>query len=161
MEVPDLSKDTQLNPVKVSCECGCAMVGAARSKNWGDGKVHVRGCACHRCRGSRNRSSGLKKQRAARKLLDVPAARFHGELGNEESWRFRFRVEVKSGQVVQSMATRYLAAERQSFENKAIGDPRLFVFVAMPGGWGNNDGLVTMRLSTWNREIAPHLPSVD
>ena len=110
---------------------------------------------CPSCRGRRNRTQGLRKQRAARKALGVPPSRFHGEQGNEENWRWKFRTEVKSGKQVGPMVTRYLLAESQANSNKAEGDARPFAFVAMPAGM--SDGFICLRLSTWRREIAPYL----
>jgi hypothetical protein len=107
---------------------------------------HERGCACRSCIGRRNRRKGLRKQRIARKVLGVPDARFHGQLANEENWRANWRVEVKSGAQVGPIATRFLAAERQADANKAIGDPRPFMMVAMPDDWGS-EGIVLIRLS--------------
>lgn len=116
----------------------------------------VRSAPCPSCLGRRNRRSGLKKQREARKRLGVPDAKFHGQNGNEENWRGVFRVEVKSGQQVKALATRFLEAEKQSDGNKAVGDPRAFLFVAMPAGM-SNEGIVALRLSVWESQIAPVL----
>lgn len=106
---------------------------------------HPRGCECKPCQGRRNRRSGLKKQRDARKLLHIPSAKFVSQNGNEELWRGAVRAEVKSGKQVESLTARFLAAERQSDQNKSFGDTRDFVFVAMPVGM--SDGLVCFRLS--------------
>lgn len=122
-------------------------------------RVGAEGCTrdkpCPSCLGRRNRRSGLVKQRTARKRLGVPDAKFHGQLGNEESWRGVLRAEVKSGAQVKAMATRYLAAEKQAEANRAIGDLRPFCFVAMPSGM--SDGLVCVRLSVWEKVIVPCL----
>ena len=111
---------------------------------------------CNACRGERNRRSGLRKQRAARKALGVPDARVASAASNEENWRHLFRWEVKSGQMARSAATRYLEAEKQAEANKAVGDPRPFGAILMPQGWGS-EGLVMVRLSVWRRHIAPEL----
>lgn len=96
----------------------------------------------------------MAKQRKARKALGVPDPKFHGALANEENWlAYWARVEVKSGAQVRAVATRFLGAETQSDGNKSIGDPRPFIFVAMPEGWGS-EGLVVMRLSAF-RQLAP------
>jgi len=92
----------------------------------------------------------MTKQRAARKALEAlsgsEAARFVGQLGNEEAWSgLPVRVEVKSGAQVGPVWTRFLAAEIQAHQSKAVGDLRPFVFVAM--GRGTTDGLVVVRLS--------------
>jgi hypothetical protein len=105
---------------------------------------------CHSCRGARNRRSGMAKQRQARKALEAVtgthAARFAGQLGNEESWSgLPLRVEVKSGAQVGPIWTRYSSAEEQAEQNHAIGDPRPFVMVAM--GQRTSDGLFICRLS--------------
>jgi hypothetical protein len=112
---------------------------------------------CRSCLGRRSRRGGLAKQRTARKQLAVPDSRFHGQNGNEENWRGPFRVEVKSGLQVKALASRFLDAEAQSWENKAVGDVRPFLFVAMPQQWGS-EGLVAIRLSTWQTCVAPYLP---
>ncbi len=104
---------------------------------------------CRSCLGRRNRRSGLKKQRVARRQLGVPDARFSGQNGQEEAWRGEWRVEVKSGKQVESLTDRFLAAEAQSEASKAIGDCRPFMFVAMPSGM--SDGLVAVRLSDWRQ----------
>lgn len=114
---------------------------------------------CRSCLGRRNRRSGLKKQRAARKLLGVPSAAFHGQNGNEENWRHYFRVEVKAGAQCGPAATRFLTAERQADANRAMGDARPFLHVLMPNQWGD-EGLVQIRLTTWQRHIAPFFEEV-
>lgn len=135
----------------IDCPCECGEVGVANKRN---GHV-ARKCKCRSCIGSRNRTGGLAKQRRAKKMLGVPSARFHGQDGNEENWRGYFRAEVKAGKQVGAAAW-FLKAEAQSDANKAIGDSRKFVFVAMPEGMGN-EGFVTMRLSVWRDVIAPLL----
>lgn len=94
---------------------------------------------CRSCLGRRNRRSGMTKQREARKSLEAltgaQAARFSGQLGNEESWHgLPFRVEVKSGGVAKPVQTFYDNCEAQSTQNHAIGDRRPFIAVAMPKG---------------------------
>jgi hypothetical protein len=110
----------------------------------------TREAPCSSCRGRRNRQSGMRKQRDARKALEqltgAEAARFVGQLGNEESWAgLPLRVEVKSGAQVSPIWTRYAAAEAQSENNRALGDVKPFVMVAM--GTRTSDGLVVFRLS--------------
>ena len=56
------------------------------------------------------------------------------------------RVEVKAGAQVKPIETRFLAAEKQSDTAKSTGDPRPFVYIAMPDGM--TDGLFVCRLST-------------
>jgi hypothetical protein len=104
---------------------------------------------CRACLGARNRRSGLRKQRAARKSLEqtfqTDAARFVGMLGNEESWQLPIRVEVKSGAQVRTVWTKFLLAEEQSNASRAVGDLRPFVQVVMADH--TSDGLAVMRLS--------------
>ena len=96
----------------------------------------------------------MKKQRLARRRAGVPDAKFHGQGGNEENWRHaNWRIEVKSGKQVNPVATRFLLAEAQAAVAKAQGDPRGFMLIAMPEGWGS-EGLVVMRLSDWERKEA-------
>jgi NADH dehydrogenase/NADH:ubiquinone oxidoreductase subunit G len=111
---------------------------------------------CASCRGARNRRSGMRKQREARKALErvtgAEAARFAGQLGNEEAWSgLPLRVEVKSGAQVGPIWTRYAAAENQANASKAIGDARPFVMVAM--GQKTSDGLALVRLSELARFV--------
>ncbi len=111
---------------------------------------------CASCRGARNRRSGMRKQREARKALEAvtgkEAARFAGQLGNEEAWHgLPLRVEVKSGAIAGPVWTKYAAAEAQSNVSKAIGDVRPFVFVAM--GQRTSDGLLVCRLSELGRVV--------
>lgn len=111
---------------------------------------------CNACRGARNRRSGMRKQREARKSLEAltgaQAARFAGQLGNEEAWTgLGIRVEVKSGAQVDPVWTKYAAAEAQAAASKAIGDVRPFVFIAM--GTRTSDGLMVCRLSELARVV--------
>lgn len=111
---------------------------------------------CAACRGARNRRSGMRKQREARKALEVvtgtQAARFSGQLGNEESWSgLPLRVEVKSGAQCGPIWTRYAAAEIQAEANNAIGNTKPFVLVAM--GQRTTDGLLVCRLSQLARVV--------
>lgn len=111
---------------------------------------------CPSCRGARNRRSGMRKQREARKALEAvtgaQAARFAGQLGNEEAWSgLPLRVEVKSGAIAGPVWTKYAAAEAQANASKAIGDSRPFVFVAM--GTRTSDGLLVCRLSELSRVV--------
>jgi len=84
--------------------------------------------------GSRNRRSGMRVQREARKAIEkltgTKAAQFAGQLGNEEAWHgLPWRVEVKSGKQTQAAVTSFLNAKRQSDVNHAVGDPRPFVHI--------------------------------
>lgn len=111
---------------------------------------------CNSCRGRRNRRSGMAKQRAARKALEVvtgkETARYSTLTSNEEAWRQPVRVEVKSGAQAGPVGTRFLEAEGQSFASKSQGDPRPFAYVAMPKGWGT-DGIFCCRLSELGRVV--------
>ena len=105
---------------------------------------------CPSCRGARNRRAGMRKQREARKQLEqitgTFAARFAGQLGNEEAWSgLPVRVEVKSGAQTKPAATRFLAAEQQSELSRPHGDTRPFVCVLSPPNW--TDPLVIVRMS--------------
>lgn len=124
-------------------------------------RAGIEGCTrddkCASCRGRANRAAGRRKQNAARKALNVPDTRFHGQIDAEEKWRGPLRYEIKSGKQVESLAARFLAAERQADAQKAQGDARRFAFVAMPLGWGS-DGVIAVRISTWREQIEPWLP---
>jgi len=103
---------------------------------------------CASCRGARSRRSGLRKQREARKTLErvtgTSAGRYASQTSNEELWRLSIRVEAKSGAQVKPIATRYIAARAQSDAAHATGDPRPFVFVAVPDGWPAGKFLLTV-----------------
>jgi hypothetical protein len=111
-----------------------------------DDPICTRRAPCRSCLGRRSRRGGLAKQRAAARALGVPSAKFHGQNGNEESWRYAVRIEVKSGAQVGPIATRYLLAEKQSEQNRAVGDGRAFMMIAMPRDWAS-EGLAIIRLS--------------
>jgi len=119
------------------CGCGCGLFGALRRRPEG----HVRLCQCPRCQGKRSRQKGDSKARKARKALGIAGANTR----HEELWGGGVRVEVKAGKQVGPVWTRFLLAEGQSEQARPIGDPRPFVFVAMPEG--TSDGLVVFRLS--------------
>lgn len=83
-------------------------------------------------RGARNRRSGMRAQREARKqvegLTGTQAAKFAGQLGNEEAWHgLPWRIEVKSGAITAPAVSAYKKAKAQSDQNHAQGDPRPFV----------------------------------
>lgn len=116
----------------------------------------TRTAPCVSCRGRRSRRSGMLKQREARKALEVvtgaQAARFSGQLGNEESWSgLPLRVEVKSGAQCNPIWTRFAAAEVQAEANNAIGNTKPFLLIAM--GTRTTDGLVVCRLSQLARVV--------
>jgi hypothetical protein len=108
-----------------------------------DGKRRIKGCGDPVARGKRNRAKGDSKARRARKQLGIGGANTR----HEEHWGGDLRVEVKAGAQVQPIFTKYLAAEVQSEQHRAVGDPRPFALVAMPDGI--TDGLVVMRLSSF------------
>ena len=118
----------------------------------------MRGCTskCPKCRGRRNRRSGLAKQNVARKALGVPGSKF-GD-ANEERWQDNmFANEVKSGAQVGPVATFWARTEKQVQQNESdFGSPRLPArVVAMPQGW--KGGIVMVRTETWAELIAPAL----
>jgi len=79
--------------------------------------------------------------------LSGTQAVWRGRLANEETAdHLPVRYESKAGAQVGPIATRYLAAEKQSEQARATGDVRPFVFLAMPDEWGT-DGLIVFRLS--------------
>lgn len=94
-----------------------------------------RQCKCRSCLGARNRRKGQRKQREARKALNLRPESWAGRQANEETWHAaNVRVEVKAGAQVKPIATRYVAARAQADAARAIGDLRPFVFVACPDG---------------------------
>lgn len=121
----DFSKDAQLAR-SPGGNRACATTGKLK-----------RDCDCYSCVGRRNRAKGKRKQREARKTAD----KYFGAAGptatvtaNEENWRHRVRIEVKSGKQVESLTKRFLAAEAQANVAKAEGDTRPFIFAAAPDG---------------------------
>lgn len=106
-----------------------------------DGKRRVKGCGDPVARGKRNRTKGDDKARMARKRLGIGGANTR----HEELWGGQFRLEVKAGAQIESIATRYRNAEQQSEQHRPYGDSRPFVLVAMPDG--ESDGLCVIRLS--------------
>lgn len=127
---------------------GCPKFGTL-GRTGRDGKRRIKGCGDPRARGKRNRAKGDSKARRARRQLGIPGANTR----HEELWGGDLRVEVKAGAQVQPIATRYLAAEQQSQQHRAIGDPRPFALVAMPDGM--SDGFIVMRLSKF-KELLGH-----
>lgn len=144
------------NPLSKESQLGRSPGGWAPCKYCDSGE-RQRECRCPRAVGARNRAKGKRRQRTARKALGITVPT-QAAGGQEELWRGAVRVEVKSGQQVRAMTTRYLAAEAQAETARAIGDVRPFVFVAMPDGM--SDGLVVFRLSKV-REIARLLTGGD
>lgn len=109
-----------------------------------DGVPHVRGCKCPRCRGRRNRKSGLSAQRSAARSLGIPQLGPH-LASDEELYPGELRVEVKSGAQVRPMATAFEKARKQSEAARAVGDVRPFLMVSkvQPEGKG---GIVAFRV---------------
>lgn len=136
---------------KGECPCGCDLFG-----NITNGR-HVRGCACKRCMGARNRRKGLNKQRTARKALGVKPSNKFGD-ANEENWQDSlFANEVKAGKQIQPAVTAWLKIEAQVLSNQSdFGSLRKPTrAVLMPDGW--SDGLVMVKLSVWAELVAPAL----
>jgi len=102
-------------------------------------------------RGLTNKNKGRRKQNLARKKLRIPDTKFRSQMGNEESWQGKVRVEVKAGKQVQTLWTKYQKAKEQSDANTRIGDTRPFMFVAMPDGTSN--GLVVVELDKLNEVV--------
>jgi hypothetical protein len=111
-------------------------------------------------RARRNRNKGRRKQNLARKKLKIPNTKFRSMMGHEESWLGQVRVEVKAGQQVQSLWTKFKAAKQQSDENNsAIGNNKPFIFVAMPDG--TTDGMVVMELDKLEETVFALLETWD
>jgi len=108
------------------------------------GVRRVRGCADPAARGKRNRRKGDSKARRARKKLGLG-----GHLTrHEENWGGALRVEIKAGNQVKTIATKFNLAKAQSDAAKALGDIRPFAMVAMPDG--SSEGIVLMTLSEFS-----------
>lgn len=108
-----------------------------------DGNRRIKGCGDPTARGKRNRSKGDAKARKARQALGIGGVNSR----HEEHWGGAVRVEVKAGAQINPIATRYLLAEQQSEQHRAIGDNRPFMLVAMPDGM--TDGLIVMKISSF------------
>lgn len=142
--------DELLGPIKDDCPCGCGLFGNVT------GGRHVRGCTCHACRGRRNRRKGLAKQRTARKRLGVAPSHKFGD-ANEERWGdLLFANEVKAGKQIGPAVTAWTRIELQVQSNQvAVGANRKPCrAILMPDDWGS-EGLVMVRLSTWEELIRP------
>lgn len=109
----------------------------------------LRTCPCYSCRGRRNRQKGKTKQRQARRGLEKTFATIAGpsmvSTSNEETWRLPVRAEVKAGGMAKTVDTFYRNTRTQADADKAIGDMRPFLAVAMVDG--STDGLAVIRLS--------------
>jgi hypothetical protein len=138
MTSPDLSKEGQLARSPGKENRPCPQTGIA-----------VRECDCYSCRGRRNRSKGKTKQRQARKGLEktfgVMAGPSQISTSHEEHWRLPVRSEVKAGGMAKTVDTFYRNTRAQADKDKAIGDVRPFLAVAMVDG--STDGLAVIRLS--------------
>ena len=82
-------------------------------------------------KGRRKQSQALK---TLERLTGTSAGKYSSTTGNEENWRLSIRAEVKAGAQVSPIWTRYKNARQQSDAAHAHGDPRPFVFVAVPDG---------------------------
>lgn len=121
-----------LKPPIVACACGCGVESRPRVKAWSDGLYHARSCACHRCRGGRNRREGLRKQRTVTNILGLSQAQWAG--ANEETLSGAVRTEAKSGGKARPVATAYENARAQSDAARSVGDNRVFVASFLPVG---------------------------
>lgn len=134
----DLSKEGQLarSPGKENRPC----------PNTG---IALRNCTCYSCRGRRNRSKGKTKQRQARRGLEKTFQTIAGptsvSTSDEENWRLPVRAEIKAGGMAKTVDTFYRNTRAQSDVQKAIGDVRPFLAVAMVDG--STDGLCVIRMS--------------
>lgn len=127
---------TNFKPEPIECPCGCGATGQPTKKG------HVRSCdkkKCASCRNRGNRDRGRKKQRTAVRSLGTY------DVTNEENIGGLLRSEVKAGAQVNPVWTRFLLSEKQSEQNRPIGDMRPFVALFMPDG--TKDGLIVFRLS--------------
>ena len=131
--------DCEGNKDKCNAE-GCPLFGTLGVVSR-DGNRRIKGCGDPTARGKRNRSKGDSKARKARQALGIGGVNSR----HEEHWGGAVRVEVKAGAQINPIATRYLLAEQQSEQHRAIGDNRPFMLVAMPDGM--KDGLIVMRIS--------------
>lgn len=96
-----------------------------------------------------NRRNGRSKQMRAKEMLGVPERLWGGKSSDEEHWNSEVRFEVKSGNQVEPIATKFFKAEKQSLDyagrQKDGSMNKPFAMVAMPHGTG--DGILLCRLS--------------
>lgn len=143
--------DPQFKETIIACPCGCGAYGIP-TKNG-----HPKRCpdACPSCRGRRNRARGKRAERDMRKRVGATVAtNMHAAIG-EEAWGGPIRWEAKAGKQVDPIATRFLLAERQSEQNRRIGDTRPSGMLARPDGMPG--GLVLMRGTVWQEFVQPAL----
>lgn len=141
------------------CKDGEVKVGLLGAPNKRTGVRRVRSCGDPVARGARNRRKGKTKQRAARRQVGVEDSPVPNSLADEESWTGPFLVEVKAGQQVKALTTRFVKAEDQANASRSASDSRPFALVAMPDGWGS-EGIVAMRLSDFEKLVLPALETV-
>jgi hypothetical protein len=108
----------------------CPIFGSLLKPNK-DGSRRVRGCGDKVATGTRARRKGKKAQRDVANRLGVPVG---VEGGDEETWRYPLRVEVKQGKQVQAAVTAYRRTREQSDRNSADDDERPFMCVAVHDG---------------------------
>ncbi len=128
-------------PEKIKADCEgnrdkctserCPIFGTLRKPSR-DGKRRVRGCGDPVARGGRNRAMGRTKQAKAVRAVGIPKSPISP--GHEEYLPGQLRVEVKAGDQVGPIWTRYRAARAQSEAQRPIGDHRPFAMLAMPAG---------------------------
>jgi hypothetical protein len=139
-------------PDKHPCPCGldsCGRFGKLTKK-----VGHVRGCPCPRCRGGRNRQSGMRRQREFQKKAGIKQSAWRGANGNEESWRDPFRWEHKADlRFAKPVVTAWRNVKEQVEKNSVIGDPR-----PIAAGF-THDGvqLVVLDAETWRTVVVPLL----
>jgi hypothetical protein len=134
------------------CSCGCGSYGRLMKNGHVARKCQATG-KCRSCLGRRNKRYGHRKQAKARKALGVPDAKFLGMMAHEELFGGLIRTEVKAGKShADPVATHFLASEKQSEQNRAIGDTRPFIAAFMPSKM--DDGLVVIRMSQLRETVA-------
>lgn len=137
------------------CGCGCGAYGTLK-KAWRDGtRCVARKCKCPRCRGKKNRRSGLRQQSKARKALGVAPSSKFGD-ANEERWNDpMFATEVKSGAQCGPVVNAWRKAKGQidAYHPDHGGQHRSARVV-----WMHPDAeLVTVELETWRVLVGPAL----
>lgn len=120
----------------------CPLYGTLTRANR-DGKRRVRYCNDPVAKGRRNRKKGDDKAGSVRRALNLKGANTR----HEEHWGGALRIEIKAGQQVQPIETRFRLAEMQSEQQRPLGDTRPFVMAAMPDG--TRDGIILCRLSVF------------
>lgn len=131
----------------------CPLTNTPQTRRYRDGLIRVRGCMDPAARGRRNRLSGKRGERQARKIVSAKApTQAHANVG-EEALGGPLLTEIKSDKRhAKPVWTHYQHCEDQAEHSRAIGDNRPFVALFRPPGV--NETLVVVRGSRLRDVVA-------